>query len=370
MRLQSLRRARLHRGVGRLGSVIVWGGLAACSSGPPSPSSPLDGTSLLEAAEPAGAAEASALPLVRPPHFSGAVAQSHEVALEAIGPRRPTSASDTEARSYLTREFVAAGARVWEAREGEYRHLVAELEGQSPDVLMLVAPYSLIDPDAWVGDSGAALLLELARNLGRERRLYSIRFALAETRAADPGKGAPMVESAAAARRRVRAAASSLARALAAAEFESRSVLRGVIAFDATSRPGLRFARDLRSHPIYRQVFWSAAKQLGFTDLFPADAGWSSPKSLQLGLEAAADGKVLALVDESWTRPERMAQPSAARSAKTLERSGRVTLEALDRLMRRFARIDGFGKPEQPVRAEEAAPLQAEPDSPSKLPNI
>lgn len=346
---------------------------AACSSGPSSSEfgPGLGAGDLAKAAEAAAEGEpAPDEPLPRPARFSGPLAQSHEAALEALGPRRPDSPADDAARSYLTREFVSAGARVWEAREGGSRHLMAELEGRSPDIMMLVAPYSLIEPDAWVGDSGAALLLELARNLGRERRLYTIRFALAETRAADPGRGAPQIETAAVARGRVLRAASSLSRALAAAEFESRSVLRGVIAFDTTSRPDLRFARDLRSHPIYREIFWSAAKQLGFTDLFPADAGWSSPKSLQLGLEAAADGKILALVDESWTRPERMTPPNQTRSARTLERSGQVTLEALDRLMQRFARIDGFGRAEQPERSPEAVPPQPVTSSSSKLPNI
>lgn len=331
-----------------------------CSSAPSSPpEAPLAST-----ASPAVEPEPQELTILeqpRPDQFSGKVAAAHEALLNGLRPRRPGSQADAEARSYLTREFLAAGARVWEVADGSSRHLLAELSGDSPDILMLVAPYSLVDPDLWVGDTGAAFLLELARNLGRERSAYTLRFVLAETRAED-GLGRPLaVETVLGAREHVVAAGVSLARALAGAANESRGVLRGVIVFDAPARPGLRFARDLRSHPIYREVFWSAASRLGSTELFPPSGGWSSPQSLHAGLEAAADGKVLALVDESWTRPERKVAPSSERSDEVFEQSGRVTLEALGQLMHRLARIDGFGDPEQALRGDAASPVQPSP---------
>lgn len=346
-----------------LGSLLVAGGLA-CSSGPgPAPTPATDPDP-----DPGPRAEellpAESGPLPRPRVFSGVLAESHETALRAFGARWPGSASDELARAYLAREFLASGARVWEVRDRELRHLIAEIEGDSSDQILLVAPFPVIDPDDWIGDSGAALFIELARVLGLERPPYTIRFALAETRASDgPAGGAlpEQLETPAGARARVVAAGESLARALADAELESKAVLRGVVAFDAPARPDLQFARDIRSHPIYRDVFWTAASRLGFEVLFPPDAPWSSPRSLHLGFEAAADGKVLALVDESWTRPERVVVPSEVRSTKVLEQSGRVTLGALEQLMHRFERIDGFGEARPPIGVPEASPPQTSP---------
>jgi len=210
--------------------------------------------------------------------FSGEVAQAHAVSLAALGPRLPGSKADGLARRYLTREFRAAGATVRVAADAGLRHLLAEIAGDSPDALLLVAAYPDLERDEWIGDSGAALLLELARVLSQQRPRYTLQFALAETRPAVgdvyAGQGGQKrsgiwlpVDSPMKARSRIVAAGESLARALVAEGDLER--LRGVLVFDAPARPGLRFARDLRSYPVYRDVFWQSASALGFDSTFP-----------------------------------------------------------------------------------------------------
>ena len=213
-----------------------------------------------------------------------------------------------------------------------------------------MAAYPDLEQDEWIGDSGAALLLELARALSHPRPRYTLRFALAETRPAAVGVGPNgentsgiwlPVDSPRKARLRIVAAGESLARALAAEGDLER--LRGVLVFDAPARRGLRIARDLRSHPVYRDVFWQSAAALGFDSTFPSDGGWASPLSLHLGLAGRPPDRVLALVDEAWARPELEALPVRfANLASTFESVGLVTVEALGRIMRRLGRIDAF----------------------------
>ena len=283
--------------------------------------------------------------------FSGAQAAAHEQSLGAFRPRIPGSPAAEDARSYLVQTFIGAGARVWEVRDRQARHLMAEIKGASSDWILIAAPFSLVAPDDWIGDSGPALLLEIARVLGDQSLPYTIRFALAETTGLDPrtsllaeprGRGP---ETSGAARDRVVAAGLSLARALGRAEAASpRPVLRGVIAFDASARADLRLARDIRSHPVFRDLVWGAARRLGETQIFPSESGWSSPRSLHLGLQSAARGKVLALVDETWTRPEEAGTRRDAPAPATFEGAGRVLVESLNQLMSRLARIDAFGE--------------------------
>jgi hypothetical protein len=316
-----------------------------------------------------------------PRHFSGEIARLHLDSLALVGSRSPGSPADETARSYLTEGFQAVGATVRTFVDGGRRHLVAQMPGDSDDSLLLVAAYPVLVEDEWIGDSGAALLLELARAMSFERPAYTLRFALAETGEFGVGEAngdasidgteeseevrepaetfdttetsdttedvtdmtprAPGLGGPAMARRQTVAAGESLARALAIeADYER---LRGVLVFDGPGRPGLRVARDLRSHPVYRDVFWSSAALLGFESTFPSDAGWASPRSLQNGFAKRTMDRVVALVDETRARPELEQTPTRdENSAASLEAVGRVSAEALGRIMHRLARIDAF----------------------------
>ena len=287
--------------------------------------------------------------------FSERLARAHLDALAGLGPRWPDSRADVVARAYLEREFRLAGARTTVWRDGVRRHPVATLAGESSDRILLVAAYPVLEADGWIDDSGVALLLELARVFGRQSPPYTLEFALAEIRppssAQGPGAEAARreasdrvwepVRSFSGARHQVRAGGRSLARAA-----EDRGPIgrfRAVIAFDWTAHAGLRIARDLRSQPVFRQIFWDAAADLGQTAVFPSDGRWASPESLHLGFRERSMDRVLALVDEAAAGANpAVVRPPVTISNRVLEAMGGVTIEALNRLMRRFQKVDAF----------------------------
>lgn len=293
------------------------------------------------------------------PEFSARAAAAHVRALADLPDRSPDSKGDLRARLYLTDAFTAAGAAVEVLEDGRRRHLVATLAGQSQDSVLLVAAYPSLAKSDWVDGSGAGLLLELARVTALEARPYTLRFALAEMRAVAPavasaehsleGAGGDAIlsepeawaGSLGEAREWLHEAGISLANAFAIRP--DLGPLRAVIALDAPARPGLRLARDLRSHPVYRGLFWTSASSLGRSDLFPEDGGWASPRSLHAGFRTAAEGRVLALVDEQVARADLYSAPiSGEPSEETLEGLGVVTARALGGLMKRLAKIDSF----------------------------
>jgi hypothetical protein len=284
--------------------------------------------------------------------FSSRLARAHLVSLDGLYPRFPGSRDDTIVRSYLMREFHRVGAKTAESAEGDRRHLIAELKGVSKDVILLVAPYPALESRVWIDDSSAVLLLEFARVFGADRLPYTLRFALAETRpiriiptgitpSADPTWKA--LVSAGAARRRVSEAGRSLARAIEAEGGTGR--IRAVITFDTSVRSGRPIARDLRSHPEFRKVFWQSASELGFDSTFPPESDWASPESLHLGFRERSMDRVLALVDETRTSADPIPTATLAEfSPGSFESIGAVTAEALLRLMRRFQKVDAFSR--------------------------
>lgn len=341
------------------GTSLVWMGLVAmlwlgCAESPSS--------SALPALPPGPPVEPPPFVPVGP-EFSARAAADHVRVLARMPDRSPDSKGDTLARSYLTDAFAATGATVEVFEDRHRRHLVATLAGESEDSILLIAAYpSLADSD-WVDGSGAGLLLELARVASLEARSYTLRFALADTQAGlehvvssepPPGgrvqaDGAPegpresWAGSLGEARHWLEEAGNSLANAFALRA--QMGPLRAVIALDAPARPGLRLARDLRSHPVYRGLFWTSASSLGRSDLFPQDGGWASPLSLHSGFRQSAEGRVLALVDERVARADLYSAPiSGEPSEETLDGLGGVTLRALGGLMNRLAKIDSFGR--------------------------
>jgi hypothetical protein len=290
--------------------------------------------------------------------FSGRQARAHVDSIEDLYPRLPRSRSDKIARAYLAQEFRLSGAKVRMLEEGDQRHLIAERQGVSADVVLLVAAYPALQSDVWVDDSGSALLLEFARVLGSPRPPYTLRFALAETRpeqvspGAEPAGEDPVwrpVLTPANARRRLSEAGHSLARAIEAAGEAGR--VRAVIVFDtSTQTAGLHFARDLRSHPEFRKLFWQSAAELGFDSMFPPDGNWISPDSLHLGFRERSMDRVLALVHEqNGDLGLRDVDPATTRvpgevASEMFDSIGAVTVEALTKLMRRFEKVDAFSR--------------------------
>ena len=282
--------------------------------------------------------------------FSEAVVRAHLENLARLGPRLPGSETDLDVRTYLEREFEIVGVPLAVLEQGRSRHLLGEIPGESDDRVLLVASYAALGSNEWVDDSGAVLLLELARVLAREVPPYTVQIALAETRPRIPVAKIDQIAveiGPLEARQRVFDAGVSLSQALERRGGFER--LRVVVAFEPRAAVTPRMARDLRSHPVFRSLFWEVAAELGHADAFPPDAGWRSPLGLQAAFRSRGLGQVLALVDETTARIELQAGPAPAVSADSggpvgLEAIGQVTLEALSRLMNRFERIDAFSR--------------------------
>ena len=82
--------------------------------------------------------------------------------------------------------------------------------------------------------------------------------------------------------------------------------------------------------------------------------------------------RVLAVVDERRARPELApVRVDEEASALSLEAVGRVSVEALDRIMHRLSRIDGFGseKSSPNPHLPAATPEQASPQLPEMPPS-
>lgn len=286
--------------------------------------------------------------------FSGRLARAHLKSLEGLYPRLIGSRGDTLARAYLAREFRLVGAKIRVLVDGDRHHLIAEFKGVSDDVVLLVAPYPALQSGAWIDDSGAALLLEFARVVGSAPLPYTLDFALAETRPVsvsrpgDPVRSDPSwrpVLTPVAARGRLSEAGHSLARGIETEGEASR--VRAVIVFDTSAHAELRFARDLRSHPEFRRLFWESAAALGFDSVFPPDGNWTAPDSLHLGFQERSMDRVLALVqvkvEEGNGDPIAMQTPAEV-SPGMFDSIGAVTVKALSKLMRRFEKVDAFSR--------------------------
>jgi len=285
--------------------------------------------------------------------FSGRMARAHLQSIARIYPRYPGSHEDSVARAYLAREFRLAGAEVRTLVEDDRRHLIAEFEGVSDDVVMLVAAYPSLQSGDWVDDSGAAILLELARVFGGTQPPYRLAFALAETR---PAEIEPLVESAgsavnwapisssAVARERLSDAGHSLARGIEA-EGGAAQRVRAVLVFDTSAHGRRRFARDLRSHPEFRRLFWQSAADLGFDSVFPVDANWASPDGLHLGFRERSMDRVLVLAHQDVAaQPPTTILSTGDVSPGMFESIGAVSVEGLSRLMNRFEKVDDFSR--------------------------
>ena len=294
--------------------------------------------------------------------FSDGLAAAHLDALSSLSPRWPGSREDRRARKYLARAFEAVGAVLVRGDGGGDGPLIAEVRGRSEDVVLLLACYGVLGSSEWVDDSGLALLIELARLYAAEPPPpYTIRFALAEVRppVVAAGEGAEgawrPVKDAAEARRRVVASGRELAAALAPSLVAAAP--RFVVAFEPRAEAGGRIARDLRSHPIIRNVFWETAARLNYANTFSKESGWSSPAGLHGAFSPLARGRVLALVDERLARPELSERtlPTGSSPAVSLAPIGRVTLASVARLMRRFEKIDAFRSDPEGIGRRDAA---------------
>lgn len=226
-------------------------------------------------------------------------------------------------------------------------HVVATLPGASQDLFLLLAPLgegAHASGDAGAVDenaSGAALLLELARVLSTRSLPYTTRFVWLEAeREAGPRDAA--ADAGAPARTADALRGSRALAGLMAARGELPRV-RLVVAFDRVCREDLRVARDLGSHRVHREEFFDAAARTGRQSTFARNQGFESVSAAHLAFRDAGVRAVAAIVGAST---DLAPEPAAAArcSAGSFDAVGSVTLDALDAIGRRLAKLDRFSR--------------------------
>jgi hypothetical protein len=219
-------------------------------------------------------------------------------------------------------------------------NVIAEIPGESSqDYLLLMAPYDsrAIPGIRFVGvndgASGAAVLLEIARVIGRKPLPYTLRLLFTDGDV-DPDGTLSLRGS----------------RAYAAGSKADGSLARTRLAVQVNRvcDTDLHIARDLLSHRQYRESFWDAALRLGLADHFE-QASFESPKAGHHALRALGFIQVVSLQDTSFGGGE---APGAFANSEqddlshcapeSLEIAGRVMLDGLRAIAAQLHKIDRY----------------------------
>ena len=284
--------------------------------------------------------------------FSGDAAYAHLQALAAIGPRASGTPGNEKARAYLRKELENLGLAVTERSYAgpagpdglpqQAFNLLATIPGASPELFVLTAGYDTRPFDSFRfvgandGASAPALLLELARVITARPLPYTTTIAFLDREmpgAGDP-TGPPLLIGS-------RMLASELTAQGGGAN------VRLVVSFLDVGDSELRISRDLRSHRLFREEFWLAAARMGRTEAFKPGDRFESPVGSQTAfLDAGLRGVVL-ITDSSFGGDEPPGAYANSEddtpercSPQSLATVGMVTLEALDQIGQRLAKID------------------------------
>jgi Zn-dependent M28 family amino/carboxypeptidase len=298
-----------------------------------------------------------------PDVFSAQRAWADLLALEALGPRWAGSEAADRARTLIAERLAEVGLpseTVETAGEAEgpgLRHVVATLPGASTDLVLLVAPF---DSGRYAdvqflgtndGASGAALLIELGRVLTTRALPYTVRLVFLE------GEGATLEGE---------RFAGSAAYAAALDASEELDRIRLLVAFNQVCDADLQIARDLQSHRMHREEFFRTARLLGSEAAFPLDLGFESVAASHTAFGKRGVRPVVALADTRFGGTEIPGFYAATAddnhehcAAESLETVGLVSLEALDAIGRRLAKIDRF-------TSAPLAPLETAPSPPAE----
>ena len=291
--------------------------------------------------------------------FSSQRAWGHLKALVAIGPRVTGSEESVRARAYILDQLSKLDLRVEthaatvpippDFKVGlPVENLIAVIPGASEDLIILATPYdtpAVEDPEyvgANEGASGAALLLELARVITERPLPYTTWIVFLDGEAplstADPERPAVGLLGS-------RAFASSLV------EHELVRRVRLAVVFVRVGGADLRIARDLKSHRMYREEFFAAAKITGHTEAFRSRQPFESPDAGHQSFLGHGLRRVVVLSDSRLASDDESEEPRDDRtdtlencSPESLEAVGDVTLVALDRITARLAKIDRFSE--------------------------
>lgn len=295
--------------------------------------------------------------------------------LQALAQRGTPGASADPAsalRSYVTEQLAATRLAVELLETPDpsgttdattWSHVVATAPGASSDLFVLVAPLgdriaSAGARDAEESVSAAALLLEIARVLSTRSLPYTTRFvwlAGEQTAASHAPDSAVDLRG-----------SRALAASMAARGDLSR--VRLLVAFDRICGADLRIARDLASHRVYREEFFDAASRAGRESVFPRTQDFESPQASHLAFRSAGLHAVVALVASGSAATGSGASPDQGARAQCeaagLDAVGSVSLDALDAIGRRLAKIDRFSRAPLTTLQEGAPGGEARSDSP------
>jgi hypothetical protein len=325
---------------------------------------------------PANPGDAMPPPIAATTDFSGDAAFAHLRALAALGPRVAGTPEAAQARAYLRSELEKLGLGVEERRYAgppgpdgaaqELVNLVTVIPGDSPQLFVLVAPYDTRAFDSFRfegandGASAPALLLELARVIQVTPLRYTTWIVFLDREAPPAGDTDAVPEP-------LLAGSSMLAQELLAGS--SRASVRLVVSFQQVGDADLRIARDLRSHRLFREEFWLAAARLGRADAFHPGDRFESPPGSHLSFLSVGLRSVVLITDPSYGGDEppgayaNSEDDTPARcSPQSLTTVGVVTLEALDRIGERLAKIDRYAKKVAEPAAPPPAPVEPEPE--------
>jgi hypothetical protein len=315
-------------------------------------------------------------PLVSEDAFSAERAWEHVRRLTEIGPRASGTPGAARAREYIRGQIEALGLEIASHRtlltlgDGqtlEIESLIAVLPGESPDLFVLAAPYDTRHFDSFdfvganAGASGPALLLELARVLTLRPLPYTTWVVFLDGEA-PLGRGTAQDATTA------WIGSTELAR-LWASEGKLDSI-RLLLYATQVADADLRLARDLRSHRRYRETLWETGERLGHGAAFPTRQSYESPAAGHVPFVARGLRRALLVMDSSFggdeapgiyadTEDDTLERCSPA----SLEAVGEVTLETLEDIGARLAKIDRFA--EAPLREPVGPPV---PDAPLETP--
>lgn len=325
--------------------------------------------------------------------FSGDTAWGHLEALAGIGPRVSGSEGSHRAQAYLRAELEAMGAQVATYRfevqpatpsmparlaksadsaspadsaastastdSADFGDLavgldsppvplvslVGVLPGDSEDIFLIAAPYDTAEfhnfrfVGANGGASGPALVLEVGRVLASRPRPYTIWLAFVDGDAFSASGGD---------------VTHFLGSELLSQQWQESGVLERVrfaVFVDRVADADLTIARDLWSHGMYRDLFWQAARNLGYAEEFAPDRGFESPATGHRAFLDRRLRRVVALVDNRYGAGEppgsywRSEEDTLLRcSPESLTTVGQVTLEALFHIGQRLEKIDRFSR--------------------------
>jgi len=309
--------------------------------------------------------------------FSADAAWKHLEALAAIGPRVSGTEGVEKARAYLRGQLTSLGLEVasrsatvsfdsGDVGDFELVNLEATIPGDSPDLILLAAPYDSAYQQSFEhlgvndGASGAALLLELARVIASQPLPYTVRCYFLDAEAPLGRGSAEEAES---------QLLGSMAAALTLESSQELASTRLLLLLNRVSDADLRIARDRFSHRTYREAIWRAAAELGYDDTFSPAAEFGAPVAGHRSFLNRGMRRTVAIVDPHFGAED---APDLAdhSEADTLDRSsprslaivGRVTLASLESITAQLLKIDRFA--ESPIVPEPEPREDTEPAPP------